>query len=132
MAETLASISLNCLFCSSCSICTVIFINRRFHTPCFNVFSLSTFQMGFVQSKVLKRPKKYRARILMLGLDSTGKTTLLYNMITGEELSTIPTMGFNVEELSHPNKKFTLDIWDIGGQKSIRRLWRHYYLGAQV
>ncbi|CBY19323.1 unnamed protein product [Oikopleura dioica] len=88
--------------------------------------------MGFVQSKVLKRPKKYRARILMLGLDSTGKTTLLYNMITGEELSTIPTMGFNVEELSHPNKKFTLDIWDIGGQKSIRRLWRHYYLGAQI
>jgi small GTP-binding protein len=88
--------------------------------------------MGFVQSKVLERPKTYRTRILMLGLDSAGKTTLLYNIITGEELSTKPTMGFNVEELFHPNKKFALEIWDIGGQKSIRRLWRHYYNGAQV
>lgn len=37
------------------------------------------------------------ARICMLGLDGAGKTTILYKLKLGEVVSTIPTIGFNVE-----------------------------------
>lgn len=48
----------------------------------------------------------------------------------GEKLTTIPTIGFNVETVEYRNISFT--IWDVGGQDKIRRLWRHYYRGSQV
>lgn len=57
-------------------------------------------------------------RILMLGLDSAGKTTILYKLQLGEVVSTIPTIGFNVESLDYKNIKF--QVWDLGGQSSIR------------
>jgi len=40
-------------------------------------------------------------------------------------VSTIPTIGFNVETVIYKNISFT--VWDIGGQDKIRRLWNHYY-----
>ena len=64
-------------------------------------------------------------RILMVGLDGAGKTTILYQLKLGEVLSTIPTIGFNVETVQYKNIHFT--VWDIGGQDAIRPLWRHYY-----
>jgi GTPase SAR1 family protein len=36
-------------------------------------------------------------RILMVGLDAAGKTTILYKLKLGEIVTTIPTIGFNVE-----------------------------------
>ena len=39
-------------------------------------------------------------RILILGLDGAGKTTLLYRLQVGEVVTTIPTIGFNVEQVS--------------------------------
>ena len=38
-------------------------------------------------------------RLLMLGLDAAGKTTILYKMKLNETVNTIPTIGFNVETL---------------------------------
>jgi small GTP-binding protein len=64
-------------------------------------------------------------RILMVGLDAAGKTTILYKLKMGEVLSTIPTIGFNVETVSYKNIEFT--VWDVGGQGKIRPLWRHYF-----
>ena len=43
----------------------------------------------------------------------------------GENISTIPTIGFNVEEIVFEN--LTMTVWDVGGQEKIRALWRHYY-----
>jgi ADP-ribosylation factor protein 1 len=63
-------------------------------------------------------------RILMLGLDAAGKTTVLYNLKLGETLTTIPTIGFNVETVEY--KKVSFTIFDVGGQARIRPLWRHY------
>ena len=68
-------------------------------------------------------------RILMLGLDAAGKTTVLYKMKLGEIVNTIPTIGFNVETLQYKNISFTM--WDVGGQDRIRPLWRHYFHGTQ-
>ncbi|CAH1970009.1 unnamed protein product [Acanthoscelides obtectus] len=64
-------------------------------------------------------------RILMLGLDAAGKTTILYKLKLGQSVTTIPTVGFNVETVTYKNVKF--NVWDVGGQDKIRPLWRHYY-----
>lgn len=72
--------------------------------------------------------KEYR--ILLLGLDAAGKTTLLYKTKIGEQVHTVPTIGFNVETVVVKN--LTLCIWDVGGQHTIRALWRHYYQGSDA
>lgn len=64
-------------------------------------------------------------RVLMVGLDAAGKTTILYKLKLGETVSSIPTIGFNVEEVVFKN--VTMTVWDIGGQDRIRKLWKHYY-----
>lgn len=68
-------------------------------------------------------------RILMVGLDAAGKTTILYKMKLGEIVTTIPTIGFNVETVEYKNISFT--VWDVGGQDRIRSLWRHYFQNTQ-
>ncbi|GAA5825895.1 Arf family GTPase ARL1 [Sporobolomyces salmoneus] len=69
-------------------------------------------------------------RILMLGLDSAGKTTILYRLQIGEVVTTIPTIGFNVETVQYKNIKF--QVWDLGGQTSIRPYWRCYYADTKA
>jgi len=64
-------------------------------------------------------------RIVMVGLDAAGKTTILYKLKLGEVVTTIPTIGFNVETVEYKSINFT--VWDVGGQDKIRPLWRHYY-----
>ena len=65
----------------------------------------------------------------MVGLDAAGKTTILYKLKLGEIVTTIPTIGFNVESVEYKNISFT--VWDVGGQDKIRPLWRHYYANTQ-
>ncbi|KAL0211777.1 hypothetical protein RCL1_005403 [Eukaryota sp. TZLM3-RCL] len=60
-----------------------------------------------------------------MGLDAAGKTTVLYRLKVNETYDTLPTIGFNVENLRFRNLNFTL--FDVGGQDKIRPLWRHYY-----
>ena len=64
-------------------------------------------------------------RVVMLGLDAAGKTTILYKLHISEVLSTVPTLGFNVEKVQYKNVVFT--VWDVGGQEKLRPLWRHYF-----
>ncbi|XP_011842786.1 PREDICTED: ADP-ribosylation factor 1-like isoform X2 [Mandrillus leucophaeus] len=72
---------------------------------------------------------KKEMRILMVGLDAAGKTTILYKLKLGEIVTTIPTIGFNVETVEYKNISFTL--WDVGGQDKTRPLWRHYFQNTQ-
>jgi len=69
-------------------------------------------------------------RILMLGLDGAGKTTILYKLQCGEVISSIPTIGFNVETVCYKNIKF--QVWDLGGQTSLRPYWRCYYANTNA
>ena len=68
---------------------------------------------------------KKDCKIVMVGLDAAGKTTVLYKLKLGDMVTTIPTIGFNVETVEYKNLKFTM--WDVGGQDKLRPLWRHYY-----
>lgn len=86
--------------------------------------------MGATLSRLLKMMfAKKEMRILMVGLDAAGKTTILYKLKLGEVVTTIPTIGFNVETVEYKNVGFT--VWDVGGQDKIRPLWRYYYQNTQ-
>ena len=73
-----------------------------------------------------KKKEKPSYKISMLGLDKTGKTEILYLLNLGEKVTTLPTIGFNVETIENENWEKNLIIWDIGGQEKIRVLWHHY------
>ncbi|ESR59768.1 hypothetical protein CICLE_v10017502mg [Citrus x clementina] len=71
--------------------------------------------MGLTFTKLFSRLfAKKEMRILMVGLDAAGKTTILYKLKLGEIVTTIPTIGFNVETVEYKNISFT--VWDVGGQ----------------
>lgn len=75
--------------------------------------------------------KTKEMRVLMIGLDNAGKTSIVNAMQT-EKLAPgaiKPTIGFNLQEVSIGN--FKLKVWDISGQEKCRELWRHYYEGAR-
>merc|ERR1711982_87613 len=93
----------------------------------YSSFYTTTTKMGSVFAKLFGG--KREMRILMVGLDAAGKTTILYKLKLGEVVTTIPTIGFNVGTVDYKNISFT--VWDVGGQDKIRPLWRHYYQGTQ-
>ena len=76
---------------------------------------------------LLRKLKKSdrEARILVLGLDNSGKTTILKRMSDEEISHVMPTQGFNIKSVMQND--FKLNVWDIGGQKSIRPYWRNYF-----
>ena len=82
--------------------------------------------MGNWISKLFNKTKE--AKIIMIGLDGAGKTTILYKLKLGEIVENIPTIGFNVETIKY--KSLSMNVWDIGGQTRIRQLWYHYYNDA--
>lgn len=74
--------------------------------------------------KKIKRQEK-EMRVLILGLDNAGKTTIL-KKLNGEDITTIsPTLGFSIKTLEY--KGFRLNVWDVGGQQTLRTYWRNYF-----
>lgn len=78
--------------------------------------------MGLLSSK---NPKAKQAQILLLGLDSAGKSTLLYKLKLAKDIVTNPTIGFNVEMIEL-EKSLALTVWDVGGQEKMRSVWGDY------
>lgn len=69
-------------------------------------------------------------KIVMVGLDNAGKTTILYQLLMNEVVHTSPTIGSNVEEVVWKNLHFIM--WDLGGQESLRSAWNTYYTNTEV
>merc|ERR1711868_243240 len=106
------------------------FLRSEFESPVFFSSAEKKSKMGLTISNLMSRLfAKKQMRILMVGLDAAGKTTILYKLKLGEVVTTIPTIGFNVETVEYKNISFT--VWDVGGQDKIRPLWRHYYQNTQ-
>jgi ADP-ribosylation factor-like protein 2 len=81
--------------------------------------------MGLLKILRKLKQKEKEMRILMLGLDNAGKTTIL-KKFNAEDINTIsPTLGFNIKTLVY--NQYKLNMWDIGGQKSLRSYWRNYF-----
>ncbi|XP_064600888.1 LOW QUALITY PROTEIN: ADP-ribosylation factor 1-like [Liolophura sinensis] len=89
--------------------------------------------MGKIVSKLQEKILEIHlssARLLMVGLDSAGKTTILYKIkLDQDDVQTLPTVGFNVETVT-VCKNVTFTVWDVGGQEKLRRLWNMYFKGS--
>ncbi len=84
-----------------------------------------TLEMGFMSIVKKTKEKEKEMRLLVLGLDNAGKTTII-KKFNGEDIDKIsPTLGFNIKSLEY--ESFKLNVWDIGGQKTIRSYWRNYF-----
>jgi ADP-ribosylation factor-like protein 2 len=81
--------------------------------------------MGLLSILKKVRQKEREMRILMVGLDNAGKTTIV-KKFNGEAIDTIePTLGFNIKTMDY--RGYKLNIWDVGGQKTLRSYWRNYF-----
>jgi ADP-ribosylation factor-like protein 5B len=87
------------------------------------------FIMGFLFSKLWSLFSNEEHKIIIIGLDNAGKTTILYQFLMNEVVHTSPTIGSNVEEVVWKNIHFLM--WDIGGQDSLRSSWNTYYMNAK-
>jgi len=86
--------------------------------------------MGLLEIFRKLRKSEKEVRLLLLGLDNAGKTSIL-KKLSDEEISQImPTQGFNMKSLVQDG--FKLTVWDIGGQKAIRPYWQNYYEGTDA
>ncbi|CAM9604693.1 unnamed protein product [Chrysoparadoxa australica] len=65
------------------------------------------------------KPKEHP--VVMVGLDGAGKTTILYKLALEKLVQTLPTIGFNAEQVTFHN--ITIVLWDLGGQARLRQLW---------
>ncbi|CAI5744014.1 unnamed protein product [Peronospora destructor] len=81
--------------------------------------------MGLLSILKKVKEKEKEIRILMLGLDNAGKTTILKKFM-GQDITEIsPTLGFDIQTFEY--KDFKLNVWDVGGQQTIRSYWRNYF-----
>ncbi|KAI9754588.1 MAG: ADP-ribosylation factor-like protein 2, partial [Candelina submexicana] len=71
------------------------------------------------------RLKDKEMRILMLGLDNAGKTTIVKSIMNEDVDKVSPTLGFIIKTIDYEGYK--LNIWDVGGQKTLRSYWKNYF-----
>ncbi|XP_041737815.1 ADP-ribosylation factor-like protein 4D [Coregonus clupeaformis] len=75
-------------------------------------------------------PNFQSLHVVVIGLDSAGKTSLLYRLKLREFVETIPTKGFNTERIKvavgSSRAATTFQVWDVGGQEKLRPLWKSY------
>ncbi|ODQ77135.1 hypothetical protein BABINDRAFT_169477 [Babjeviella inositovora NRRL Y-12698] len=81
--------------------------------------------MGLLTIIKKQKLKDKEVRVLMLGLDNSGKSSILNSLLKKSIDDIPPTMGFNIETLLYRN--FTMNIWDIGGQSTLRPFWFNYF-----
>jgi small GTP-binding protein len=86
--------------------------------------------MGYLFSKLWSLFNQKEHKIIVVGLDNAGKTTILYQFLMNEVVHTSPTIGSNVEEFRWKKQRFLM--WDIGGQESLRASWHTYYQNTDV
>ncbi|EAT33976.1 AAEL013761-PA [Aedes aegypti] len=86
--------------------------------------------MGLLFAKIWSLFGNEEHKLVMVGLDNAGKTTILYQFLMNEVVHTSPTIGSNVEEIVWKNIHFL--VWDLGGQQSLRAAWSTYYTNTET
>ncbi|CAI5758957.1 unnamed protein product [Candida verbasci] len=81
--------------------------------------------MGLLTIIKKQKIKDKEIRILTLGLDNSGKTTIIKKLLNEDTNIISPTMGFQINSVSY--KDYTFNMWDIGGQTSLRTFWGNYF-----
>ncbi|EEC01429.1 ADP-ribosylation factor, ARF, putative [Ixodes scapularis] len=86
--------------------------------------------MGILFAKLWSLFSNEEHKVVIVGLNNAGKTTILYQFLMNEVVHTSPTIGSNVEEVVWKNVHFIM--WDLGGQESLRTTWNTYYSNAEA
>ena len=81
--------------------------------------------MGLLSFLKTVRNSKEKSKILVLGLDCAGKTSILKALSSQKFEHLKPTEGFNIKVLEIGGVK--INIWDLGGQKVLRQYWSNYF-----
>lgn len=81
--------------------------------------------MGLLKILRKMKLKEKQIRLLILGLDNSGKTTVVKSILDEDVNKISPTLGFTINTLKY--KDYTVNMWDIGGQTTIRSYWRNYF-----
>ncbi|KAE8574946.1 hypothetical protein XENTR_v10003640 [Xenopus tropicalis] len=85
--------------------------------------------MGNIFTRIMSIFGNQEHKVIIVGLDNAGKTTILYQFLMNEVVHTAPTIGSNVEEIISRNTHFLM--WDIGGQETLRATWNSYYSNTE-
>ncbi|XP_019363020.1 PREDICTED: putative ADP-ribosylation factor-like protein 5C [Crocodylus porosus] len=85
--------------------------------------------MGQLLAKLMGIFGNQEHKVIIVGLDNAGKTTILYQFLMNEVVHTSPTIGSNVEEIILRKTHFLM--WDIGGQETLRSTWNTYYSNTE-
>ncbi|XP_060809413.1 ADP-ribosylation factor-like protein 5B isoform X1 [Amyelois transitella] len=94
------------------------------------MLSMCKFITSFLPAVyILAQQWDKKHKLVLVGLDNAGKTTILYQLLLGEAVHTRPTIGSNVEEVVWKNLRFVM--WDLGGQQSLRSAWNTYYTNSE-
>ena len=86
--------------------------------------------MGAAFRKMFQQLFSKKLEAVVVGLDNSGKTTLLSVLADGEPTETAPTVGLNVKTMQ--KGKVTMKCWDIGGQAKFRSEWPRYTKGCDA
>ncbi|KAJ8251277.1 hypothetical protein GJAV_G00219350 [Gymnothorax javanicus] len=86
--------------------------------------------MGLLLAKLMTIFGDKDHKVIIVGLDNAGKTTILYQFLMKEAVHTSPTIGSNVEEITLRKTRFL--VWDIGGQESLRASWASYFCKTEI
>lgn len=89
------------------------------------ISTISVRKMGLLSIIRKQKVKDREIRVLVLGLDSAGKTTIIRNLMGQDPKQVSPTMGFQIQSFEW--KGFSINAWDIGGQTSLRAFWSNYF-----
>ncbi|XP_059526820.1 putative ADP-ribosylation factor-like protein 5C isoform X1 [Myotis daubentonii] len=85
--------------------------------------------MGQLMAKLMGIFGKQEHKVIIVGLDNAGKSTILYQFLMNEAVHTCPTIGSNVEEVVLRKTHFLM--WDIGGQEALRSTWNTYFSNTE-
>tara|TARA_B110000090_G_scaffold206955_1_gene257393 strand:+ start:63 stop:713 length:651 start_codon:yes stop_codon:yes gene_type:complete len=86
--------------------------------------------MGNLFQKLLNSFYSKNLEVVLVGLENSGKTTLVNVLAAGHPMETCPTIGLNVKVVKKGG--VTMKCWDIGGQEQYRSEWGRYTRGCDV
>jgi len=86
--------------------------------------------MGALLQKMLDALQSKKLELVIVGLENSGKSTLLSVLANGAPAETVPTIGLNVQLVQRGSLQ--MKCWDIGGQAQYRSEWGRYTKGCDV
>ncbi|CAN0098697.1 unnamed protein product [Discosporangium mesarthrocarpum] len=86
--------------------------------------------MGAVIQRMLRSFYAKQLEVVLIGLENSGKTTLMNVLANGQPVDTVPTIGLNVKMIKRGGVQ--MKCWDIGGQAQYRSEWGRYTRGCDV